>query len=135
MTLRATSRLFSPAQNQGRKPPQTALARLQNTLASFPSAGEDAAAGAKHLQDVIKALRSYLGVLMGISNETAQSAATANFLSHDTQSLLPGDALPVIQTALKSLDSLVFGTRIEKESVDKAMQEIQEIIRLTGSCT
>ncbi|MEK6729134.1 MAG: hypothetical protein AABY76_03795, partial [Planctomycetota bacterium] len=62
-------------------------------------------------------------------------AATANFLSHDTQSLLPGDALPVIQTALKSLDSLVFGTRIEKESVDKAMQEIQEIIRLTGSCT
>ncbi|MEK7289212.1 MAG: hypothetical protein AAB067_03455, partial [Planctomycetota bacterium] len=109
--------------------------RLQNTLASFPSASEDAAASTKHLQEVSKTLRTFLGVIMGISNETAQSAATANFLSHDTQSHLPGDALPVIQTALKSLDSLVFGTRIGKESVDKAMQEIQEIIRLTGSCT
>lgn len=135
MTLRATSRRISPSQNQGQETPQTALARLQNTLASFPSASEDAAASTKHLQEVSKALRTFLGVIMGISNETAQSAATANFLSHDTQSLLPGDALPVIRTALKSLDSLVFGTRIGKESVDKAMQEIQEIIRLTGSCT
>ncbi len=133
MTLRATSKRFSPAQNQGLETPRTALARLQNTLASFPSAGADEAADTKHLQDVSKALRSYLGVLMGISNETAQSAATANFLSHDTQTRLPGDVLPVVRTALKRLDSLVFGTRIEKESVDKAVQEIQEIIRLTGS--
>lgn len=135
MTLRATSRRFSPSQNQGQETPQTALARLQNTLASFPSGSEDVAVGANHLQDVCKALRSYLGVIMGISNETAQSAATANFLSHDTKTHLPGDALPVIQTALKSLDSLVFGTRIGKEPVDKAMQEIQEVIRLTGSPT
>lgn len=132
MKLRATSRRFSPLQNQGQETLQTALARLQNTLASFPSAGEDAVADAKHLQEASKALRSYLGVIMGISNETAQSVVTADFLNYDTLMCLPGDALPAIQAALKRLDSLVFGTRIEKESVDKAMQEIQEIIRLTG---
>ena len=135
MTLRATSRRTSPSQNQGLETPQTALARLQNILASIPASGEDSVVDAKYLQEVSKAVRSYLGVIMGISNETAQSAASSGFLSYDAQSRLPGDALPVIQKALKSLDGLVFGIRRDKELVDNAMQEIQEIVRLTGSCT
>ncbi|UJS15919.1 MAG: hypothetical protein L3J17_08295 [Candidatus Jettenia sp.] len=112
--------------------PQATLQRLKNSIASFQFAHEDAV-NRKNIHDIDKALRTYLGILIGISNELAQSTTTSDFLSHDTQKQISEETSAIIQTVLRQLDTLIFGNHIEKEAVDKITQGVEEIIRLTGS--
>ena len=110
--------------------PQIALERLKNTITSFQFTNEDQV-NQENINDINKALRTYLGTLIGISNETAQSASTSSFLNYDTQKRLQEETSTTVQAVLKELDSFIFGKRIEKEAVDKMLQKIEEIINLT----
>jgi len=110
--------------------PQIALERLKNVIASFQFTNEDQE-NRKNIYEINKALRTYLGTLIGISNETAQSASTSSFLNYDTQKRLQEETSTTVQAVLKELDSFIFGKRIEKEAVDKMLQKIEEIINLT----
>jgi len=131
ITLRSIAgRLLPVTPKPVSETPQIALERLKNGLASFAFTQEDSL-NRRNVQNIDKALRIYLGILIGISNETAQSATTPDFLNYDTQKLLPNEASTVAQAVLKQLDRLIFGRQIEKEAIDKIFQEIDEIIKLT----
>ncbi|MBI2472254.1 MAG: hypothetical protein HYV59_13620 [Planctomycetes bacterium] len=110
--------------------PQIAVERLKNITKSFQFANEDAE-DRKNIHNIDKAFRTYLGTLMGISNETAQSSTTSGFLNHDTQKRLSAETSTVTQTVLKQLDNLIYGKRVLKEAVDKTLLGIEEIIKLT----
>ncbi|HHT9129241.1 MAG TPA: hypothetical protein ACFYEC_00060 [Candidatus Brocadiaceae bacterium] len=112
--------------------PKIALERLKNVITSFQFTNEDPV-NRKNIHDINKALRIYLGMIIGISTETAQSATTANFLNYDSQKQLSKETLTITAKALKQLDTLIFGKHIKKETVDNVMQKIEEIIRLTHS--
>jgi hypothetical protein len=111
--------------------PQISLQRLKNTLASFQFS-RDEVANRKSIHDIDKALRTYLGTLIGVSNETAQSVTTSQFLSYNTQQKLSEETSTFIQAILKQLDILIFGSQINKEMVEKIMQGIEEIIGKTN---
>lgn len=111
--------------------PHLALERLKNTLSRFQYTGDEAT-NRNTIHNINKALRTYAGMLIGISNERAQSATTPGFLKYDTQKQLPEEISMTIQTVLKQLDELIFGRHIEKESVDKMLQGVKEIIEKTG---
>lgn len=127
-----TKRLSSITPKPVFETPRAALQRLKNSITSFQFTQEDTV-NRKNIHDVDRALRAYLGILIGIPNELAQSTTTSDFMSYDTQKQLSEETSAVIQTVLKQLDALIFGSHIEKEAVDKTMQGVEEIIRLTGS--
>ena len=110
--------------------PQVALERLKNVMKSFQFTNEDDV-NRKNIHNIDKAFRTYLGTLMGISNETAQSSTASYFLNYDTQKRLSAETLTITKTVLKQLDTLIYGRRVVKEAVDKMLQGIKEIIQLT----
>lgn len=133
ITLRSTIRKLTPvAPKKVTETPEIALKRLRNAMASFQFT-DDSTVNQKYIQDIDKAVRIYFGTFTGISGDTAQSATTSGFFSHNTQKQLSEEASTAAKTLLKQLDALIFGRRIDKESVDKALRGIEEIITLVGT--
>ena len=110
--------------------PQIALERLKNVMRLLQFTNEDTE-DRKNIHNIDKAFRTYLGTLMGISNETAQSSTTPSFLNYNTQKRLSAETLTIAKTVLKQFDILIYGRRVTKEAVDKMLQGIEEIIKLT----
>ena len=132
ITLRSiVGRLSTAAPKPVSETPQVALERLKNVITSSQFTNDDSL-NRENIHNINKALRTYLGTLIGISNETAQSATTSSFLNYDTQKRLSEETSTFIQMVLKQLDSLIFGKHISKEAFDKMLQGIEEIIVRTG---
>ncbi|MDN3513763.1 MAG: hypothetical protein NG747_05120 [Candidatus Brocadia sp.] len=130
-TLRSVTKKLSPAAPKpAAETPQISLERLKNVLTS--SFTNDDTADRENIHRINKALRAYLGTLMGISNEMAQSATTPGFLHYDTQKQFPEETSTMIQTVLKQLDAIIFGKYIGREAFDKMQQGIEEIITRTS---
>lgn len=110
--------------------PKIALERLQNAVASFRFTGEEKL-NRTNIQDINKALRTYIGTLLGISNEAAQSVTTTDFFNYDTQKRLTGEISTTARVVLKQIDTVVYGRQIKKEMVDKILEGIEEIIKQT----
>ena len=85
--------------------PKVALERLKHVVASFQFTDEDEL-NRKNIHNIDKAFRTYLGTLMGISNEAAQSSTTSDFLNYDTQKRLSDETLTITRTVLKQIDTL-----------------------------
>ncbi len=131
ITLRSAVRKLTPiAPERVTEMPDMALKRLRNAIASFQFTDESTS-NQKHIQDIDKAVRIYLGTLTGISGDMAQSVTTSTFFRQDTQKQLSEEVLTSAKTLLKQLDALIFGRQIDKESVDKALLGIEAIITLT----
>ncbi|HHT9112176.1 MAG: hypothetical protein HZA47_05000 [Planctomycetes bacterium] len=111
--------------------PKIALERLQHAVASFQFAGEEKV-NRTNIQDINKSLRTYIGTLLGISNEAAQSVTTSDFFNYDTQKRLTGEISTTARTVLKQIDTVVYGRQIKKEMIDKILQGIEEIIKQTS---
>lgn len=111
--------------------PQIAMEKLKSVLAAFQFTDDDTL-NRHMIHNINKSLRAYVGMLIGISNERAQSATTSDFLKYDTQRQLPEQISTIIQAVLKQLDELIFGRHLGKESVDKVLQGVKEIIEMTG---
>ncbi len=130
-TLRSIAGKLSPVSSKPvTETPQISLERLKNVMTSSQFTHDDSL-NRENTHAINKALRTYLGTLIGISNEMAQSVTTSSFLTHDTQKRFPEDTSTLIQTVLKHLDSLIFGKHIGKEAFDKMLQGIEEIINQT----
>ncbi len=131
-TLRSVvGRLSSAPPKPVAETPHIVLERLKNTLALFQYT-EDDALNRNNIHNVNKALRAYMGMLIGISNERAQSATTSDFLKYNTQKHLPEEISTITQTVLKQLDELIFGRHMGKEAVDRMLEGIKEIIERTS---
>jgi len=100
-------------------------------VASFRFTGEEKL-NRTNVQDINKALRTYIGTLLGISNEAAQSVTTTDFFNYDTQKRLTGEISTTARAVLKQIDTVVYGRQIKKEMVDKILQGIEEIIKQTS---
>jgi hypothetical protein len=111
--------------------PKIALERLQRAVASFQFTGEEKP-NRTNVQDINKSLRTYIGTLLGMSNEAAQSVTTTDFFNYDTQKRLTGEISITARTVLKQIDTVVYGRQIKKEMVDKILQGIEEIIKQTS---
>ncbi|OHB41263.1 MAG: hypothetical protein A2069_03995 [Planctomycetes bacterium GWB2_41_19] len=111
--------------------PKIALERLKHAVASFQFTGEEKL-NRTNVQDINKSLRTYIGTLLGISNEAAQSVTTTDFFNYDTQKRLTGEISTTARTVLKQIDTVVYGRQIKKEMVDKMLQGIEEIIKQTS---
>lgn len=132
MALRSlVGKLSSAAPKPVAETPRIALERLKNTLSLFQYT-DDEDINRNTIHNINKALRTYAGMLIGISNERAQSATTSDFLKYDIQKQLPEEISTVIRTVLKQLDELIFGRHMGKESVDRILLGIKEIIEKTG---
>ncbi|HHT9110269.1 MAG TPA: hypothetical protein ACFYDZ_03810 [Candidatus Brocadiaceae bacterium] len=132
ITLRSTVRKLTPdAPKRVAETPELALKKLRDAIASFQFT-DDNAINQKHIQNIDKTIRIYLGVLTEIPGDTAQSVTTADFFSQDTQKKLSEEVQTSAKTLLKQLDALIFGRRIDKESVDKMLLGIEAIITLTN---
>ncbi len=127
----ATKRSLSIAPKPIHETPQIALERLKNAMAQFQFTNESAI-DQNHIYNIDKALRIYIGTLIGLSSETAQSITTSGFLANDTKKQLPEETYTTIQTVLKQLDALIFGKHIDKETANKMMQGIEEIMAQTN---
>lgn len=126
--LRSIAGKVSPASPKPvSETPQIALERLKNALSSSHFS-DDESLNRENIYNINKALRTYLGTLIGISNETAQSATTSSFLNYDIQKQFPEETSIVIHSALKQLDGLIFGRHIEKDAFDKMLRGIEGII-------
>ena len=80
-TLRSAAGRFSPVSPKPvSETPRIALGRLKNVMTSFQFTKEDPI-NRENIHKIDKALRTYLGTLIGISNETAQSDTTSGFLN------------------------------------------------------
>jgi len=110
--------------------PKIALERLQHAVASFQFADKEKL-NRTNIQDINKSLRTYIGTLLGISNEAAQSVTTSDFFNYDTQKRLTDKISTTTRTVLKQIDTVVYGRQIKKEMVDKILQGIEEIIKQT----
>ena len=110
--------------------PKIALERLQHAVASFPFTDEEKL-NRTNIQVINKSLRAYIGTLLGISNELAQSVTTSDFFNYDTQKRLTDEISITARTVLKQIDTVVYGRQIKKEMVDKILQGIEEIIKQT----
>lgn len=108
--------------------PRIALERLKNITKSFQFADEDAV-NRMNIQAIDKAFRTYVGTLMGISNEIAQSSTTSGFLQNDSQKRLSAEISVISHSVLKQLDTLIYGRSIAIKAVEKILQEIEEIIK------
>ncbi len=111
--------------------PKIALERLKHAVASFQFTGEEKL-NRTNVQDINKSLRTYIGTLLGISNEAAQSVTTTDFFNYDTQKRLTDEISTTARTVLKQIDTVVYGRQIKKEMVDKILQGIEEIIKQTS---
>lgn len=112
--------------------PRIALERLKDAIAQFQLTNEGTI-DQNLIYNIDKALRSYLGTLVGLSSETAQSATTSDFLTNDTKKYLSEEAYATAQTVLKQLDTLIFGKQADKETANKMIQGIEEIMVQTNS--
>lgn len=127
MFIRSATRKFSPVTPKPiHETPQIALERLKNTMAQFQFTNEDTT-DRSHVYNIDKAFRTYLGTLIGLSTEMAQSMTTSDFLSNGMKKQLPEEIYTTAQAVLKQLDALVFGRHIDKETVNKMIQGIEEI--------
>ena len=111
--------------------PKIALEKLKQAVASFQFAGEEKL-NRTNIQDINKSLRAYIGTLLGISNEAAQSVTTTDFFNYDTQKRLTGEISTTARAVLKQIDTVVYGRQIKKEMVDKILQGIEEILKQTS---
>ncbi|HHT9146396.1 MAG TPA: hypothetical protein ACFYD4_12130 [Candidatus Wunengus sp. YC61] len=111
--------------------PKIALERLQHAVASFQFTDEGKL-NRTNIQDINKSLRAYIGILLGISNEVAQSVTTTDFFNYDTQKRLTDEISTTTRAVLKQIDTVVYGRQIKKEMVDKILQGIEEIIKQTS---
>ncbi|HHT9115846.1 MAG TPA: hypothetical protein ACFYEL_05190, partial [Candidatus Wunengus californicus] len=112
--------------------PQIALERLKNAIKSFQFTNEDTE-DRRNIHNINKAFRTYVGTLLGISNEAAQSVTTSDFFDYDAQKRLTDGISTTARTVLKQIDTIVYGRQIKKEMVDKILQGIENIINQTGS--
>src|SRR3990172_3211608 len=88
ITLRSVSgRITPPSQIPLTETPRVALERLQHLMASFKYAHEEQT-NRENIHIIDRALRTYLGALIGIPNEIAQSVTTTDFFNYDTQKRL-----------------------------------------------
>lgn len=124
-------RWSSIPQKPAAETPRIALERLKNILASFQYT-DDEVINRNAIHNLNKALRTYAGTLVGVSNERAQSATTSDFLKYDTQKQLPEEISAIVQTVLKQADGLIFGRHLGKEPVDSMLRGVKEIIERTG---
>ena len=132
-TLRSLSgRLSAVSPKPVSETPQITLGRLKNVTKSFQFTNEEQI-NRDNIHNIDKALRTYLGSIVGISNEIAQSATTSAFLNYNTQKQLSAGISTTIKNVLKQLDILIYGRHIRKESVDKMLRGIEEIIKQTES--
>ena len=111
--------------------PKIALERLQHAVASFQFTGEEKL-NRTNVQDINKSLRTYIGTLLGISNEAAQSVTTSDFFDYDAQKRLTEEISTTARAVLKQIDTVVYGRQIKKEMVDKILQGIEEILKQTS---
>ena len=111
--------------------PQIALERLKNAIKSFQFTNEDTK-DRRNIHNINKAFRTYVGTLMGISNETAQSSTTSDFFNYDAQKRLTDEISTTAKSVLKQIDTVVYGRQIKKEMVDKILQGIEEILKQTS---
>ena len=111
--------------------PKIALERLKHAVASFQFTGEEKL-NRTNVQDINKSLRTYIGTLLGISNEAAQSVTTSDFFDYDAQKRLTEEISTTARAVLKQIDTVVYGRQIKKEMVDKILQGIEEILKQTS---
>lgn len=130
-TVRSSvKRVSSRVQKPVHETPEIARERLKNVMVSFQYSSEERV-NRENIQKIDKALRTYLGTLIGISNGVAQSLPTPGFLKYDTQKRLSAETSILTQSVLKQLDALIYGNHLSKEAVDKMLQGIEEIIKQT----
>jgi hypothetical protein len=101
-------------------------------MSSFKYSGEEQI-NRENIHNIDRALRTYLGALIGIPNEIAQSVTTSDFFNYDTQKRLTDEISTTARTVLKQIDTAVFGRQIKKEMVDKILRGIEDIINQTSS--
>ena len=132
ITLRSVSgRITPPSQIPLTETPRVALERLQHLITTFKYANTDRI-NKENIHNIDRALRTYLGALIGISNEISQSVTTTDFFNYDTQKRLTDEISTTARTVLKQIDTVVYGRQIKKEMVDKILQGIEEIIKQTS---
>ncbi len=112
--------------------PKIAIERLKNAVTSFLFSGDDSVMR-EGIYTIDKALRIYLGALVGIPSMEAQSITTSNFLNSAHQKPLSEETAALTQTVLKQLDALIYGRHIDKETVEEMMRGIAEILRLADT--
>lgn len=131
-TLRSIAGKLSPISSKPvTETPQVSLERLKKVIMSSQFTNDDSF-NRENTHNINKAFRAYLGTIIGISNEMAQSVTTSRFLAHDTQKRFTEDTSTLIQAVLKQLDSLIFGRLMGKEAFDNMLQGIGELITRTG---
>ncbi|MDO8140441.1 MAG: hypothetical protein Q6358_02995, partial [Candidatus Brocadiales bacterium] len=131
--LRSVSgRITPPSQIPLTETPRVALERLQHLMASFKYAHEEQT-NRENTHNIDRVLRTYLGALIGIPNEIAQSITTSDFFNYDTQKQLPEELSANAMAVLKQIDTVVYGRQTKKEMVDKILHGIENIINQTGS--
>ncbi len=132
VTLRSMAgRMSPPSPKPICETPRVALERLQRTAASFRFSDEEKL-NRTNIQDISKSLRAYIGALLGISGETAQSITTTDFFNDDTQKRLTGETSTAVKAILKQMDAIVYGRQIKKEMVDAMLQGIEDLIKQTS---
>ena len=127
----AAGRLSSVSPKPVSETPKIAMERLKHAVASFQFTDEEKL-NRTNLQAINKSLRAYIGTLLGISNEVAQSATTSDFFNYDTQKRLTDKISTTARAVLKQIDTVVYGRQIKKEMVDKILQGIEDIIKQTS---
>ncbi|MBI2447727.1 MAG: hypothetical protein HYV48_04260, partial [Candidatus Omnitrophica bacterium] len=131
ITLRSVSgRITPPSQIPLTETPRVALERLQHLMASFKYTHEEQT-NKENIHNIDRALRTYLGALVNMPNEIAQSVTTTDFFNYDTQKRLTDEISTIARTVLKQIDTAVYGRQIKKEMVDKMLHSIEEIIKQT----
>lgn len=111
--------------------PKIALEKLKQAVASFQFTDEEKL-NRTNIQDINKSLRAYIGTLLGISNEAAQSVTTTDFFDYDAQKRLTDEISTTAKAVLKQIDTVVYGRQIKKEMVGKILQGIEEIMKQTN---
>ncbi|MDO8094906.1 MAG: hypothetical protein Q6355_06750, partial [Candidatus Brocadiales bacterium] len=133
ITLRSVSGRITPSsQIPLTETPRVALERVQHLITTFKYTNEDRL-NKENIHNIDRALRTYLGALIGIPNEIAQSVTTADFFNYGTQKQLPEELSANAMAVLKQIDTVVYGRQIKKEMVDKILRGIENIINQMGS--
>ena len=127
----AAGRLSSVSPKPVSETPKIALEKLKHAVASFQFTDEEKL-NRTNVQDINKSLRAYIGTLLGISNEAAQSVTTSDFFNYDTQKRLTDEISTTARAVLKQIDTVVYGRQIKKEMVNTILQGIEDIIKQTS---
>jgi ribosomal protein S13 len=132
LVLRSTvKKVSSRSPKSGDETSQAALERLRTVILSFQYATEDKQ-NVENIQKLDKALRTYLGLLIGISGEMAHAIPSLGFMKHDRRKQLSEEASQTIQKVLRQTDTLIFGGFINKESVNDLLRGTEDIIKLVN---